>query len=756
MKRLLPIAFALVPALAQAQSSPGWTTGYFPTAAQWNAAFAAKQDYINGTTSLPALSVTGTSTLTGATTIGSSLTVTGPINANGALNLSSSLTSPSFESLSGNSLTISSGGNGTKILFGDPSYGIGSTGEMDMGANANAALWWAYGTMKAQWYTTPANTYIVSGTYTPVLNMPSSWGGTITGAGPAAGLFTPYIFTIPTDTMNAASSTNGAGVFQAVENLNTGAKGGRAVGTFSLNIASAITGDTSSQQYTGLNLWNFASASAGGTGSAVGQGKGSTYGLNPQIVANSAATNYSLFNVWGEGDLNLQTGSSVTAVYGRSTVLQSSHAVSGTDENVLDISMAGYGSVPTWTAGYQFGSHGAMWPMASSATLLGTSLQQFNGASSRNVPFPNELSTYGVDFKGVNFVSQSGKAFRSDGFYVDGTGQIGMQNVQIGAASGGAAVDIPNPYVVTAVAPAVAATPTTTTNSSIGSYYPGDDVIGTAATPGRYRITSVQAVAAALTAGGTGGTTGTQTVTLASGSGVTCSVYPQFSVTISGGAITGVNSVVTGGNCTAIPTTPNGLAALNVTGAGLTGAQLAIGFGALNLSVLVPDSFASCPGAGGITPIGGSGVGLTLTPTCGTKNVLTLNPTGAFVSVNNSSPTSANASFTVSDGGGAATYGNHIGFLQTTPLTTAALSSCGTTPAIDATASDTAGTITEGTTATGCTIAFAKSYATTPHVMITSWAANSTPVVLASVSTTGFTVSNTSASGNKFTYWVVQ
>jgi hypothetical protein len=55
---LLFLAVAQAPALAQ--SSPGWGYGYVPTAAEWNAAFAAKQDYL-GT---PACA-TGGCTMTG-------------------------------------------------------------------------------------------------------------------------------------------------------------------------------------------------------------------------------------------------------------------------------------------------------------------------------------------------------------------------------------------------------------------------------------------------------------------------------------------------------------------------------------------------------------------------------------------------------------------------------------------------------------------------------------------------------------------
>lgn len=72
--------------------------------------------------------------------------------------------------------------------------------------------------------------------------------------------------------------------------------------------------------------------------------------------------------------------------------------------------------------------------------------------------------------------------------------------------------------------------------------------------------------AATVNTGGSGGTNGSQTVTVASG---TCTVAPQLNVTISGGAITAVNSVTNPGICTSSPFPISA-----VTGAGLSGAIL--------------------------------------------------------------------------------------------------------------------------------------------------------------------------------------
>ncbi len=84
-----------------------------------------------------------------------------------------------------------------------------------------------------------------------------------------------------------------------------------------------------------------------------------------------------------------------------------------------------------------------------------------------------------------------------------------------------------------------------------------------------------------------------------------------------------------------------------------------------------------------------------------------------------------------------------------------ALTSCGTTPAIVGT--DVAGTVTMGTTATGCVITFNVPYAasaTPPHCLVT-WIA--TPLASQSYTTsnTAITLTQTSASNNVAKYFCV-
>ena len=93
----------------------------------------------------------------------------------------------------------------------------------------------------------------------------------------------------------------------------------------------------------------------------------------------------------------------------------------------------------------------------------------------------------------------------------------------------------------------------------------------------------------------------------------------------------------------------------------------------------------------------------------------------------------------------------HIAAVSSAPT----LTSCGTgSPSLDATASDVAGTVTQGTTATGCTITFHVAYATAPHCVVSS--PNGAVLTSYSPSTTALTLVNASATGDVFTYVCIQ
>lgn len=91
--------------------------------------------------------------------------------------------------------------------------------------------------------------------------------------------------------------------------------------------------------------------------------------------------------------------------------------------------------------------------------------------------------------------------------------------------------------------------------------------------------------------------------------------------------------------------------------------------------------------------------------------------------------------------------GNTGGAINFPPV----LSACGGgSPALNATANDNTGTITEGTTATGCVMTFAATKPVAPVCQVTS--PNGTAYTSVATSTTALTIVNGSASGNVYTY----
>lgn len=105
--------------------------------------------------------------------------------------------------------------------------------------------------------------------------------------------------------------------------------------------------------------------------------------------------------------------------------------------------------------------------------------------------------------------------------------------------------------------------------------------------------------AASVAAGGSGGTNGTQTVTGTTGTGTKF----QASVTVSGGAVTAVLSILVAGSYTAMPAN---VSAEPVTGAGLTGATLALAMGAVWTANAVTTSNATASGTAGFARLAAS------------------------------------------------------------------------------------------------------------------------------------------------------
>jgi hypothetical protein len=279
-----------------------------------------------------------------------------------------------------------------------------------------------------------------------------------------------------------------------------------------------------------------------------------------------------------------------------------------------------YNTSPGMRAAIALGNTAQGFPVGLNGSVLTIIPQTANQGSGQNAQFIQTATTNGIDLQYLNTTLQSGYSYRAPGFAVDGTGQVrAAQGIVMGRSGAAYTIDVPATFAVNSVVPNVAGLPVVSAGASRANYYPGDLVSGSGSPAGQYQVTHTKAMSAAVTAGGSGGTNGAQVVTLTTGTGTQATV----NVTVSGGAVTAVNSIATAGDYTVNPTNLN---AVPVTGAGLTGATLAVGMGALTVAVLVPDVFATNITA--IAVVGGSGTGLTLTATNQARSDISLQPSG--------------------------------------------------------------------------------------------------------------------------------
>lgn len=147
-----------------------------------------------------------------------------------------------------------------------------------------------------------------------------------------------------------------------------------------------------------------------------------------------------------------------------------------------------------------------------------------------------------------------------------------------------------------------------------------------------FYITNTQVVSATVAAGGSGCTNGaSQTMTGTTGIGT---VF-QALVTVSGNAVTAVNSISVPGVYNINPTS---LTNEPITGASCTGAQLNLVMGALNASIQNPGSYSSVPGGSAVatqSATSGSGVGATFTVLFATQAAYVIPPNQAGGGGNN-------------------------------------------------------------------------------------------------------------------------
>jgi hypothetical protein len=128
------------------------------------------------------------------------------------------------------------------------------------------------------------------------------------------------------------------------------------------------------------------------------------------------------------------------------------------------------------------------WPInPTTGKLFDTTLQTVYGGASRTVRFIPPTGYIGFDLINANWSKNSGFAWRSSGFSVDGTGQISMSNALFGTTSTGVQIDTPSQRVTAAAVAAGGGGGGSGTND----YYAGD--ILQDANGGQYEVATVSA-----------------------------------------------------------------------------------------------------------------------------------------------------------------------------------------------------------------------------------------------------------------------
>jgi hypothetical protein len=285
------------------------------------------------------------------------------------------------------------------------------------------------------------------------------------------------------------------------------------------------------------------------------------------------------------------------------------------------------------------------------------------------------------------------------------------------------------------------------TNNNFGNY---SFTVPTGATSGFYSLTTplVNTLTGSLAVSGTTPPTltagqmqigGTSSATLANQEGVVRTSATNGLILQGKGSINDIDLVNSAGTTTiAVPTgTSNVSISGNVVSSGIISAT---GTSTPTMS----SGVLAIYGIGNTPTFAGTGEAI---ERLSTTNGLVLTGDGSSIDTGLGNHTGALA-------WGVASGTTHVASLTGTYLTASALSSCGTTPAISSASTDTKGTITEGTTATGCVLTFSSAYATVPDCIVTS--PSGVIPTSYSVTTVALTIANVSASNDKFTYFCVQ
>lgn len=337
LKTLVAAALvAALPCLAHAQTSPGWTKNFVPTAGQWNQAFASKQDYLGS----PPLLIGG-GTLTGKL-------ITAASTTNGAgFNLppGTAPTSPANGDLWSTSSGVYARVNGVTIdLVGGtaPSITVGSTAVLS--GTAGAVLWNNAGTLANSGISINTAGNVAIGGSSATTARALLIGGTATGGTTVYGVrvgqtadsgVTANLITFSSAPSTAAAAYTVAANYHYLANGTVIGAGSSITAQFGFAVSSDMTTATTNYAFrgdlaaSGAARWNayMAGTAPNYFGGAVGIGTTSVTSGNTSLRIGGNATGSTSFNAnW----INQTIASDVTTAYAAFTSQISTAAASFT------------------------------------------------------------------------------------------------------------------------------------------------------------------------------------------------------------------------------------------------------------------------------------------------------------------------------------------------------------------------------------------------------------------------------------------
>lgn len=228
------------------------------------------------------------------------------------------LWAPALHAPAGTNLMLSSGGADTKIIVGDPAYGIGGIAEFRFGPTDERGLF-VYNTLVTDILHGTMSTLTFTDVIPPMTtHFNTNYIGAYTG--PVGGL-APHFWNISTDSADLRNFNGGFVVAQFNHSFGgPGTIGSRTGTRTSISTNGDFTDNISSQQHVVGEFWAQMAHNTGGTSATDGSlARGFAYGMNPQVLLLPGASNWYLANALGEVNVGVVASTQPVTVGGTTT-----------------------------------------------------------------------------------------------------------------------------------------------------------------------------------------------------------------------------------------------------------------------------------------------------------------------------------------------------------------------------------------------------------------------------------------------------